>query len=251
MITLQEFCHHLNVLFASDTFTDVCPNGLQVEGKQKITRAATAVSASEEVIDAAINLHADVLIVHHGLFWLGDSFAVTGVKMRKLKKLFDHGISLVAYHVPLEAHQEIGNNWKAALDMKLDLLEPFGVFKGQPIGVKGKLGKISAAELTQHLETYYMHPAHYAPGGPDKIETVALISGGAHWSIKEAIQQKVDAFITGSFDEPIWHLAKEEGIHFFALGHAATERIGPIALAEYLQAEFNLPCDFIDRPNPF
>ena len=165
--------------------------------------------------------------------------------------LLDHGISLLAYHIPLDAHQEFGNNWKAARDMEWGDRQAFGSYKGQLIGVRGVLPHLSVTEVMERLESYYDHPAMHAPGGPEAIRSIALISGGAHWSIKEAIQHGIDAFVTGSFDEPIWHIAREEKIHFFALGHAATEKIGPKALGDYIQSELELPCQFIDEVNPF
>ncbi len=251
MITLQELCRHLNTLLAIDLFSDVCPNGLQIEGKPTIERIVTAVSCSSEIIGAAIAAEADALVVHHGIFWQGDSPVISGVKKCKIQALLDHGISLLAYHVPLDAHVQVGNNWKAAQEMGWQSLQPFGMFKGSLIGVKGSVPNIPVEELKKHLETYYDHPAHHAPGGKPLIAQIALVSGGAHWSIKEAIAQGIDAFITGSFDEPIWNLAMEEGIHFFALGHAATEKIGPKAIAAYIQDELQIQTTFLDSENPF
>lgn len=251
MITLQELCLHLNGMLAAEKFTDLCPNGLQVEGKPGIERIATAVSASHEVIAAAVEAKADALIVHHGIFWQGDDPRIIGKKRAKLKILFDHGISLIAYHLPLDAHPTIGNNWKAAIDLDWQQLEPFGTFKGQLIGVKARINPTAVETFKHNLESYYRHPAHHAAGGKALVETVGLICGGAHWSIKEALAHNLDAFITGSFDEPIWNIAHEENIHFFALGHAATERVGPIALGHHLNSQFGLPCEFIDTINPF
>lgn len=251
MPTLQELCTHLDEFLQCAIFSDYCKNGLQVEGKSKVTKIATGVSASLSTIEAAVSSQADALIVHHGLFWNADSHVIQGVKRKKLQLLLQHGISLIAYHLPLDAHQQIGNNWKAAQEMKWMDLEPFGKFNGIPIGVKGRVSPISRHNFQKQLEDYYQHPAYCALGGDESIRTVALISGGAYKSISEAILQGIDCFITGSFDEPVWHQAFEEKINFFALGHSATERIGPKALGEYLEERFGLAHEFLDVSNPF
>lgn len=251
MITLQEFCAYLDDLLQCKKYIDNCENGMQVEGKTQIKKLAIAVSASLAAIDKAVEWKADALLVHHGIFWNRDSYVIKGVKREKIRKLIDSGISLLAYHLPLDAHLLYGNNWKAAEEMGWSDLEPFGIFNGLPIGVKGKLPLQSRNDFKKMLESYYRHPAHCALGGSEDITTAALISGGAHRSILEAINAGVDCFVTGSFDEPIWHYAFEEGINFFALGHSATEEIGPKALGSHLEEKFKLETCFIDVPNPF
>lgn len=251
MITLAELNTYLNDLLQCSLFADYGPNGLQVQGKPKIKRIGTAVSASIETIQAARQANVDALIVHHGIFWNGDPLPLVGSKYEKVDLLLKQGISLFAYHLPLDAHAQLGNNWKAALDMGWKELTPFGNFKGVPIGVKGRIAPMKLKELQNQLETYYQHPGYCAAGGKDSIETLALISGGAHKSIGDAVAAGVDCFITGSFDEPIWHIAREEKINFFAMGHSATERVGPIALGEHLKKQFNLETQFFDIFNPF
>lgn len=251
MLQLKELLRFLDELFLKNGIQDFCPNGLQVEGKHSIARIATAVSANLATIEAAIGNHADALIVHHGLFWKNDSYAIQGVKREKLSKLLAHGISLIAYHLPLDMHGEVGNNWKAARDLGWTDLEPFGFFNGAGAGVKGKVGSDSRAEFKKKLEKYYQHPATCALGGPDVIRTAALVSGGAYKMLYDAAAEGIDAFITGNFDEPAWHQAKEEKINFYAMGHSATERVGPLALAEYLAKSLPVPCQFIDIENPF
>lgn len=248
---LQELKLYLNQLLPSNSLTDFCPNGLQVEGKTNVTRLATAVSANLETIEAAIEQQIDALIVHHGLFWQRDGYQIEGTKRKKLLSLLENEISLFAYHLPLDMHPLLGNNWKAAKDLAWTDLQPFGYFSGSPIGVRGRISPCSREELKKTLEAYYQHPAVCAWGGNSIIQTVALISGGAHKTILEAAEQGVDAFITGSFDEPTWHQAKEEGVNFFALGHSATERIGPMALANHLKETLGIDCHFIDIDNPF
>lgn len=247
MIPLQEICCYLDDLLQSGLFEDYGPNGLQVQGVAQVSRVATAVSASLETIQEAVKRNVQLLIVHHGLFWNKDSYVITGTKKEKIEALIKNGISLVAYHLPLDAHQEIGNNWKAARDMGWQQLEPFG-----KVGVQGVVkGMKDVAAFQKTLEDYYGHPAYYALGNKQKIEKVALVSGGAHWQIKEAAALGLDSFITGSFDEPIWHIAHEEKVNFFAMGHSATERVGPKALAEHLEKAFPLSVSFIDKENPF
>ncbi len=251
MTTLSDLTAFSNTLLQPELFKDYCPNGLQVEGKQNIGSIATAVSASLETIEKAVQANVDALICHHGMFWKGDPYPIEGTKKRKLELLMNAGISLLAYHLPLDAHQAVGNNWRAARDMEWSDCRAFGEFNGTQIGVQGSVVECSAAEMLKQLERYYGHPAHHAPGGTHPIRNIALISGGAHKAIEEAARAGADAFITGSFDEPIWHLAKEEGIHFFAMGHAATERVGPRALGEHLEAELAIKHTFIEVENPF
>lgn len=248
---LKDLCRYLDQLLPNQGIADYSPNGLQVEGKKEVRNVATAVSASLATIQEAAAMKADVLIVHHGLFWQRDSYVIDGIKRQKLALLFEHNLSLVAYHLPLDLHPELGNNWRAAREMGWMDLQPFGYMNGVAIGVQGKIAPCTQEQFKHQLEHYYDHPAVCALGGKKVIETVALISGGAHKSIIDAIKEQVDAFITGSFDEPIWHQALEEKMNFFALGHSATERVGPRALSEHINQSLQLPCTFIDVFNPF
>ncbi len=251
MITLQDLCADLDSLLQPSLFSDGCPNGLQVEGKKQINTIVTAVSSSLATIEAAIEAKADALIVHHGMFWNQDSYVVTGVKRQKLSLLLENGLSLIAYHLPLDAHQIYGNNWRAAIDLGWQNLEPFGMYKGSFIGVKGNFSPQSRDSFVHKLENYYGHKAYLAPGGNNEVKSAALISGGAYRSLGEASEAGVDCFITGNFDEPAWHQALEEKINFLALGHSHTEKIGPKSLAKYLQEKLQVSCSFIDIENPF
>jgi dinuclear metal center YbgI/SA1388 family protein len=246
MITLKEFCQYTKNTVDPDTIADYCPNGLQVEGNKEITRFASAVSASIETIKEAIKAGVQLLLVHHGMFWKSDPYPIVGMKKEKIRLLMENGISLLAYHLPLDVHQQFGNNWKAASDMQWENLEDFA-----NLGVKGSFPGLSVEDFQKQLEIYYEHPAHTALGGNKTVKSAALVSGGAHKLIDAAVNDGVDCFITGSFDEPIWHIAHEEGINFFALGHSATERIGPKTLGEYLGKEMGLEHLFIDVRNPF
>ncbi len=251
MVKLHELCADLDAFLPGKGIADYCPNGLQVEGKSEILKLATAVSASLETIEAAIKNRADALIVHHGLFWKGDSYIIQGVKRKKLYQLLMNGISLIAYHLPLDMHPTLGNNWKAAMDLGWSDLQPFGFANGISIGVKGRIAAESRESVKMKLEQYYGHSAACAFGGKELIESLALISGGSYRNLIDAANEGVDGFITGNFDEPVWHQAFEEKVNFFALGHSATERIGPIALGKYLENKYSIPCEFLDIKNPF
>lgn len=249
MITLQELIDYLRDLYDVPTISDYCPNGLQVEGKSTINKVATAVTASRATIEAAVAANADALVVHHGLFWKGDDPTIIGAMKGRLEPLFRYDISLFGYHLPMDAHPVIGNNWSAARDLGWEQLEPFGLFNGTPIGVRGTFAPVSREAFQKKIEAYYHHPATYALGGPEEVSKAALVSGGAYRSIKEAAEVGVDCFITGNFDEPAWHLAHEESINFYAMGHTATEKVGPRALAKQL-AQL-VESEFLDLPNPF
>ena len=246
MITIQDLSLFLEELLSPEKFTDYCPNGIQVEGKRQISKLCFAVSASLAAIDEAVERGADALIVHHGIFWNKDAHIVTGIKRDKLERLLKNGISLLAYHFPLDAHSRIGNNWKAAMDLGLGDLQPF-----ESIGVQGSMASTDVSAFCKKLETYYGHPAHVALGGKKKVTKVAIISGAAHRTIEQAADAGVDCYITGSFDEPVWDIAHERRINFFALGHYSTERVGILALMAELQKQFKVSCEFIDLFNPF
>lgn len=245
MIHLNLLLDYLYELLMKEFVEDFCPNGLQVEGKKEIQSVATAVSANLETIERVVEDGYDALIVHHGIFWNKDSYVIEKVKKKKLALLLKNNISLLAYHLPLDIHRQIGNNWKAALDLGWKNLRPFS------LGVQGEVDPCSFEEFKQVLEEYYQHSAAAVCGGSALIRKVGLISGGAHKSILEASKNGLDAFITGSFDEPTWHQAKEEKIHFFGLGHSATEKIGPQALAQFIEKDLKIKATFLDVFNPF
>ncbi len=250
-ITLQELCAYLDEMLAVGEFPDYCPNGLQVEGKSKISKFATAVSSSLETIQQAVDANVDALIVHHGMFWKGDPFPIVGVKKKKLDLLLKNGISLLGYHLPLDANQAVGNNWKVARDLGWQNLTPWGYVEGDATGVMGTFPEITREAFGKKLEEYYGHQMHCALGGKERVTSAYLISGGAYKMLSDGVRLGADCFITGNFDEPAWHDAHELGINFYAMGHSATERVGPMALGEHLQEKFKVGYTFIDVPNPF
>lgn len=253
MIHLNELITYLDHELDIKSIDDYCPNGVQVEGdNKKITHIVTSVSASLETIQKALELKPEVLIVHHGLFWKKDSYRIQGIKKEKIKLLLNQGTTLLAYHLPLDCHKKWGNNWKAAIDMGWKNIKGFGPrCSDGHLGVMGEVDNLPLDDFQKKLEDYYAHPASSALGGSKTVKKVALISGGAHKEIHDAVKEGADAFITGSFDEPIWHIAFEEKINFFAMGHSNTEKIGPKALGEHLAKQFNLKHTFLDIPNPF
>lgn len=251
MITLQEICRYLDELLVVGSFTDSCPNGLQVEGREAVRSIATAVTASLNTIEFCVAQGVDLLLVHHGIFWARDSQVIQGIKRKKLELLLGNQISLLAYHLPLDAHPQVGNNWRAAAEMGWKQLEPFCLSNGMSIGVRGSVDRLDRMELQKQLEIYYGHPAQVAFGGKEVVDSVALLSGGGYRFLSDAVAAGVDCFVTGNFDLPAWHQAREERMNFFALGHHATERIGPKAIGQQLSDCFGLSWQFIDEPNPF
>lgn len=252
MVSLQALIQDLEVYLDVRRFADVCPNGLQIGRRgDEVRSIAVAVTASLEVIRQAVASGVEVLFVHHGLFWKGDPYPLCGAKLEKIRLLLEANIALVSYHLPLDAHVDIGNNWRAARDLGWTDLAPFGLMQGNYIGVKGRFSPMPRSALCEQLERYYGRAAQRAEGGREEVSSAGLISGGAYRQLGEAAAEFLDCFITGSGDEPVWHWAAEEGINFYALGHAATEKVGPRTLGHYLAQRFGVAQAFIDQPNPF
>lgn len=248
---LYQLLGNLDSYYQVKEFKDHCHNGLQVEGKQEVHKIACAVSASLATIEAAIEWGADALIVHHGLFWEKESVQVAGPLKKKLSLLLSSGVSLLAYHLPMDAHQECGNNWPAAKALGLVNLQGFGQYLGKDVGVMGTLEAVSGEQFLMRLTSYY-GGAPKVVGPLDRVlAKVALISGGAHRSFREAIEAGADAFITGTADEPQWNMALEYERLFISVGHSASERVGPKALAMHLEKKWGFMTCFIEDNNPF
>lgn len=251
-MNIADLLIHLNTLFSSESFSDYGPNGLQIGNPNtNIEKIAVGVTADLATIQATVNLGANVLIVHHGLFWKGMPYPITGMLYERIQFLIKHDIQLLAYHLPLDAHPTIGNNWKVAHDLQWIDPQPFG--SSLPyLGVQGSFPPISIENFVEKLSNYYQSPIKaQALGGPQTISSAALISGGAYKELSQAILCKIDCFITGNFDEPAWSMALENHVHFLAFGHTATEKVGPKALADYLQTNLQVSSTFIDTGNPF
>ena len=232
-------------------FKDYGPNGLQVEGKARIGKIVSGVTASRALIDAAIEVGADALFVHHGLFWRGQDGTVTGWMKQRLQRLLAHDINLFAYHLPLDAHPTLGNN--AQLGLRLGLVAE-GRFGEQELGFIGRPADgvllADAAALAQRLENVLNRPVTQVGQAQAAIKKIAWCSGGAQSYFEAAIAAGAQAFITGEMSEPQAHLARECGVLFYACGHHATERYGAPALAAHVAASLGVAHEFIDIDNP-
>ncbi|HEV8582008.1 MAG TPA: Nif3-like dinuclear metal center hexameric protein [Thermoanaerobaculia bacterium] len=230
---------------------DYGPNGLQVEGKTEIRKLVTGVSSCQELFVRAREAGADAVLVHHGLFWEGMPRTLTGFQYRRVAELIRGEMSLIAYHLPLDRHAEVGNNAVAGREIGLFDLQPFGLHDGLPIGFKGRfLEPISAAELVARCRRVYQQEPFTFLEGPDPVSTLGIISGGAQSDVYTAISDGLDAYITGEVSEWVMNVAREARIHYLAAGHYATERLGIRALGEHLQERFGVEVEFIDVPNP-
>ncbi len=249
MVHRQELVSYIDELLDAEAYQDSCPNGLQVEGRAEIGRLVTGVTASLALLEQALERDADAILVHHGYFWKGEEPRIVGMKQRRLKQLLAADVSLLVWHLPLDAHPVYGNNAQLA---KLLGLLPEGGFAGVPaIGMVGRLNTPMSAESFAECITERLHRApFYIPAGPKTITTIAWCSGAAQSWLGQAADMGVDAYLTGEVSEPTVHIARESGIHFFAAGHHATERYGVKALGEHLAQRFDLEHFFIDIDNP-
>lgn len=250
MVELKELVAYTNDLLEIDRFQDYCPNGLQLEGKPQIQRLISGVTASQALIDAAIDRQADAILVHHGYFWRGEDARIVGLKQRRIKSLLSHDINLLAYHLPLDAHPIYGNNIQLGKRLQLTVEGQFG--PDQPaIGLYGRLMEpMLAVDFADHLEVTLGYRPLHIPATDHIIKSIAWCTGAAQGYIEQALALGVDAYLTGEASEQTVHLAREGGIHFYAAGHHATERDGARALAEHLAQQFDLEQEFIDIPNP-
>ena len=248
----SDFEQYLNTLLKPQQIKDYCPNGLQIQGAENITKVVSGVTASQALIDQAIALKADALLVHHGYFWKNESYVIKGMKHQRIKALLEHNINLFAYHLPLDIHPELGNNAQLAQLLDIENIEPLELGNPLSIGVKGTFAKpLSADELSTLLNKKLNRaPLHLPSGAQQSIKTVAWCTGGGQDYIELAAEQGIDAFISGEVSEKTAHIATEMNIHFFAAGHHATERYGIKALGEHLAQELALTVEFIDIDNP-
>ncbi len=248
MVNLFELESYTNTLLAIEDFRDYCPNGLQVEGRHEVKKIVAGVTASQALIDSAVDAGADALLVHHGFFWRNENPVIRGMKRARIKTLLDHGISLLAYHLPLDAHPELGNN--AQLAAKLGLVTE-GRFGDGELGFWGRLSQPSSAQALAITIDQALERMPLLAGDEEKnIETVAWCTGAAQSYIEGALELGVDAFISGEISESTVHFARETGLVYFSAGHHATERYGVQALGRRLVDEFGLDYEFIDINNP-
>ncbi len=251
MCERAELLHAFDALLQPERFRDYGPNGLQVEGRAQVGKIVSGVTASRALIDAAIAARADAIFVHHGLFWRGQDGCVTGWMKQRLALLLAHDINLFAYHLPLDAHPELGNN--AQLGLKLGLLAQ-SRFGEQELGWLGQRADghpfASSQALAGHIQMALNRPVVLVDEGHRPVQKIAWCTGGAQSYFEFAIAAGADAFITGEISEPQAHYARECGVAYLACGHHASERYGAPAVAAQVAAQLGLAHEFIDIDNP-
>ena len=251
MASLSEIVQYCNDRLDAARYADYCPNGLQVDGRSQVRRLITGVTASQALIDEAIEAGADAILVHHGYFWSGEDPTITGMKYRRVKALIDHSINLIAYHLPLDAHPDLGNNAQLAKRLGLTVEGGLDPQEQRHIGNVGSLD--SALELNQFtalIDAALQRTPLVVAAGSHAVRRVAWCTGGAQNYIEKAVDMGVDAYISGEISEQTTHIARESGIHYFAVGHHASERYGAMALGQHLADRFQLQHQFVDIDNP-
>ncbi|MBC9252132.1 Nif3-like dinuclear metal center hexameric protein [Pseudomonas alcaligenes] len=230
--------------------SDYCPNGLQVEGRPQVRRIVSGVTASQALLDAAVEAEADVVLVHHGYFWKGEDACITGMKRRRLQTLLGNDISLLAYHLPLDVHAEVGNNVQLARQLDITVEGPLNPDNPKVVGLLGSLAEpMSPRDFARRVqEVLGREPLLVA--GEGMVRRIGWCTGGGQGYIDDAIAAGVDLFLTGEASEQTFHSARENAISFIAAGHHATERYGVQALGDYLARRFAIEHLFIDCPNP-
>jgi dinuclear metal center YbgI/SA1388 family protein len=245
---LKELESYLDLLLNVSQFRDYCPNGLQVEGRSEIGTIVSGVTASFELLQAAIDKKADAVLVHHGYFWRGENECLIGMKRRRIALLIAYDVSLFAYHLPLDAHPEMGNN--SQLGNRLGFVET-GRFGEQNIAVHGCPAQVvSLKELSVSVEQILSRRPLVIGEETKPIRRIAWCTGAAQDYFDEAIRLGVDVFITGEISEKTVHAARESGVAFISAGHHATERYGVQALGEHIAQKFDITHQFIDVDNP-
>lgn len=249
---LHEFEKYLNTLLKPEQIKDFCPNGLQIQGREKIAKVITGVTATQALIEQAIVQQADALVVHHGFFWKNESYVIRGMKHKRIKALLEHDINLFAYHLPLDIHPTLGNNAQLAKLFGIDNVKPLEAGNDLSVSVRGDFAQaITPQALEQRINTQLNRVClHIAPPSNKIIKTVAWCSGGGQNFIELAAEQGIDAFISGEVSEQTTHIAREMDIHFYCAGHHATERYGAKALADYFNQHLPVDATFIDIDNP-
>ena len=243
----DELARYLDECLEAARFRDYCPNGLQVEGRVEVRKIICGVSACQALLDAAVTQAADAVLVHHGWFWKSEDGRITGFRKRRMATLLGHDISLLAYHLPLDAHPEMGNNAQLAQRLGWQVTGRFGE---QQIGFLGRCGATNAGQLAGELGKTLGRTPQLVGDAGRTLQCIAWCSGGAQGYFEEAITAGADCFISGEISEQTVHLARETGIPFIAAGHHASERYGVQALGKHLRDKFGLACSFVDIDNP-
>lgn len=249
-VKLTELIECADKILEPGLFQDYCPNGLQVQGGEGVAILVSGVTACQALIDQAVTLGADALLVHHGYFWKNEDPRVVGMKRNRLATLLANNISLLAYHLPLDAHPVYGNNAKLA--EKLGITVTGGLqSQERPVGNVGRFDQpLTVVQLSARIEQQLSRVPLIISAGDHPIERIAWCTGAAQDYIEQAVAKGVDAFISGEISEPTVHIAREMGVHYIAVGHHASERYGVQALGDALAGELGLKHQFIDIDNP-
>ncbi len=248
MIKCSVLLEYANELLKVNQFNDYCPNGLQVEGREEVSHIVSGVTASRALIEAAITASADAILVHHGYFWKGGDPVITGIRRRRIGLLIESNINLIAYHLPLDAHPELGNN--ACFGKLLDIM-PGGVLDSTGIGMTGELPEsLSIEELAAKITRILGRIPQVISIGDRPIKNIGWCTGAAQGYIEQAAALGLDAFVSGEISERTFHLAREYGIHYIAAGHHATERYGVQALGNHLAEHLGITHQYIEIENP-
>lgn len=251
MAQLQDILQWCDQTLLSSEFKDYAPNGLQIEGKAGVKKIVCAVTASLDAIDAAIEAQADLLLVHHGYFWKGEPAPITGMRGARIKKLIQHDISLVGYHLPLDAHPSLGNNATIGELLELENIQALNPNDRHPIGNIGYLKQaISAEAFKQQLSDVFSREIIHLPSTAEKIQKIGFCTGAAQDFITQAAEQGCDAYISGEVSERTFYEAQELNVHYFACGHHATERYGVQRLAQALSKQFDVEAIYYEQGNP-
>lgn len=241
-----------NRLMLDKPISDYCPNGLQIEGCSTVKKIVSGVTASQALIDEAVARGADLLLVHHGYFWKGEAQPIVGIKKNRIRSLLNNDISLLAYHLPLDVHPELGNNVQLARRLGITVDGPLDPEARPSVGLVGHFETpLTLQQLSDLIAVKLGREPMIIPGNEDAaIQQVGLCTGGAQGYIEKAVAAQVDAYISGEISEPTVHIARESGVSYVAAGHHATERYGIMALGEKLAQAFGLEHEFVDVDNP-
>ena len=251
MAKLQDIIQWCDQTLKSTEFKDYAPNGLQIEGKTEVRKILAAVTASQDAIDAAIRENADLLLVHHGYFWKGEAYPITGMRGKRIKSLIQHDISLLAYHLPLDSHPSLGNNAAIADLLRLERIEALDPSERHPIGNIGYLNQpMPVEEFKKFVSEKLKFDVTHLPADKNMIEKVGFCTGGAQDFIVKAAEQGCDAYISGEVSERTFYEAKELGVHYFACGHHATERYGVQRLGQAISDQVNIEYVYFELNNP-
>jgi dinuclear metal center YbgI/SA1388 family protein len=251
MVQRDDIVHWIDAYLDVKSFDDSCPNGLQVEGSTDISQIVVGVSACQALFEACLSRDAQMIITHHGLIWKGLPWVIKGLLRDRLAFLLKNEITLLGYHLPLDAHAEIGNNALLAQRLKLEDLKAFGFHGGRSIGWHGQLAEeLPRSAVLREIEAFAGGGILHFDEGTERIRRIGVVTGGAAKDVHEAIDLGLDLYLTGEAEEPTYEVCREARINFVAAGHYRTERLGIQALGEKIEEKFSLPVSFIETSNP-